>query len=102
LLQIRDVQLDGLVPTQTARYENSQYRLISFALHGLRIWSVKQCHRLLRQKPIPHPHSDLLNASHSPYSGRQVSAEEAAVRSLVRKPSYSAQSKVDGAGRELP
>jgi hypothetical protein len=42
LLQMRNVQLDGLVPTKTACDQNGEEREIPLAFHGLRIRSVKQ------------------------------------------------------------
>jgi hypothetical protein len=46
-----------------------QKREIPLPFHGLRIRSIKQCDRLIWQKPIADSHPDLLHAFHSPYSG---------------------------------
>jgi hypothetical protein len=52
-LQMRNVQLDCLVPTQTARDQNGQKRKIPLPFHRFRIRSVKQADRLIWQKQLP-------------------------------------------------
>jgi hypothetical protein len=51
LLQMRNVQLDGLVLTQTVCDKNGQEREISLTIYCLGIWSVKQLDSLNRRKP---------------------------------------------------
>jgi len=62
LLQVGGVQLNGLVPTKAAGDEYGYQRQVSFALHRLGVWTLKQCCHLIRQKPVPESDPDLLNA----------------------------------------
>jgi hypothetical protein len=70
LLQVRDVQLNGLVPPQTAGDKYGQQGHVSFTFHRLGIWSFKQCHSLIRQEPIPESNTDLLDTFHAAYAPR--------------------------------
>ncbi len=76
-------------------------REVPFAFHSLRVGSLKQCDRLVRQEPILESNADLLHAFHSAYTRGQISTEEAAIRSLIRQPAYRAQSQIDGPRREF-
>lgn len=89
-LQVRNVQLNGLVPPQTAGDECGQQRHVPFTFHGSWIRSIEQRQSLIRQEPIPESNAHLLYAFHSAYARGQVSTEEPAIRSLVRETAHRA------------
>ena len=70
--QVRNVQLNGLVPPQTAGDECGQQRQVPFTLHGVWIRSIEQCQSLIRQEPISESNADLLYAFHSAYARGNV------------------------------
>ena len=60
-------------PESTGQQEGKQCP-ITFALELLAVWCLPECLPLFGGQPVAKPHSELLNALDSPYSGRQVGA----------------------------
>jgi hypothetical protein len=56
---------------------------------------------LVGRQPVAKAHTELFDALHSPYPGRQVGAEKPAIRSFVCEAPDFSKSKVDSAWGEL-
>ena len=100
LLKVADSQPGEFVATESASEQYGKQRTITFALHPLAVWCLPECLTLFGAQPVTKPQAQFLYALNSPYSRRQVRAEEAAVCRLIRKTADRSETKVDGPGSE--
>jgi hypothetical protein len=84
LLQMREVQISQLPPSQAAAKQHCENRAVSFAFEGVGIRRLPESTRLLSREPVSKPHAQLLDALHPTNAGREFGAEQTGICRLVR------------------
>jgi len=102
LLQVREVQLHGFMPPQTACEQHGQKGTIPFALESLGVGTLPKGFALFGRQPIPQSHSEFLDALHSPNTGGEISAKKTAIAGLVCQPPHGPEAQIDGSRCKLP
>ena len=88
LLQVGEIQLHGFMTPQTAGEQHSQKGAVPFALQSLGIGTLPEGLALLGRQPVSQSHSEFLDAFHSPDTGGEIRAKEAAIGGFVSEPRY--------------
>ena len=101
LLQVAESQLGEFMATESTGQQEGKQRPITFALEPLAVWCLPERLPLLGGQPVAEPDAQLLYALDSPYSRRQVGAQEAAICRLVRQPADGPEPEIDRAWGEM-
>jgi hypothetical protein len=88
LLQVREVQLHGFMPPQTAGKQHREKGMVPFALQPLGIGTLPEGFALFGRQPVSQSHSEFSDAFHSPDTGCQIRAKKTAIGGLVCQPPH--------------
>src|ERR1700676_3337083 len=101
LLEVAKGQRSDFVATKSAGQQQGKQRPITFAFELFAVWRLPERYRLFGRQPVAQPNAQFLYALDAPDSGRQIGAEESAIRRLVRQPANRSQSEIDGAWGQM-
>jgi len=100
-LQMGELQIGQLPPPQPAAKQDCENRPISSALDRVRRGSLPESASLFSCQPVAQSDAQFSDAFHAPDAGRQLTAQQASVGSLVGEPPHCRESSIDRSCREL-
>jgi hypothetical protein len=101
LLEVSDSQCSHFVTPQPTSKQEGKQRSVSFPLEVRNVRSLPECGSLFGCQPVAEPDAQFLYPLHASDSGRQVGAEKAAVRSLVRQAANRTKPEIDCSRRQM-
>jgi hypothetical protein len=90
------LQISYFTPTQSACKQDGDNGPVTLAFKRMWVRRVPESTTLVSCEPVSEPHTQLLDALHTPNAGSQFGAEQASVGSFVRETPNSSESFING------
>ena len=100
LLQMRELQVSQLAPTQPAAKQYRKNRTIPFSLERHRIRCLPQATGFFSREPITKADSQLLHAFHAADAGGELWTEQSGVCGFIGEPSHCSEPTIDRSSRQ--